>query len=1429
MNGKCACGAELSAVANEFAVCPRCGTVSEIALTQDPTRNTDPLRTFGYNTYDQLAKRGAVRTLFPEVPGYEVLGELGQGGMGLVLRARDPQLQRLIAIKVLHEKHRNSAELSQRFLEEAQITGQLQHPGIPPVHEVGTLPDGRPFLAMKLIQGRTLQELLKSRTSPQQDLPRFLARFEQVCQTLAYAHSRDVVHRDLKPGNIMVGAFGEVQVMDWGLAKVQSQEAAPDVDESEATVVNINTVRDDQAGLISRAGLALGTPAFMPPEQANGAIDKLDARCDVFGLGAILTVILTGKPPYTGASSDDVLSAARMGDLAAAYQRLAQCGADAELVDLARRCLAPRPADRPPNGGAVAQGVSAYLRGVQEKLQQAELERTAADLRVAHERKRRKLTAWIAALSVGFILLGVVAWVSVQRSQAAYVAQTTVRVNQELGRAQSLADEARKVVLTDGESRAASHRLWTDALAISHQAQEILQTAKSDEFTQQAVADTIAALRREANLVAIDREMLRKLDSARDRRMDLTNEDAYRTNPKSFIVYGHAAAAAYADAFREYGIDVVALPAQQAAEKIRASRIALQLAAALDDWLILTIEQPLSHQLVEVANAGDPDPFRSRLREACAREDGPALAQLGTESAQQAMSVPVTLLLADGLQMTNQRQESIRVLERAQQLHPDDFWINDILGVHLLHSDPSRADEAGRCFAAATARRPDLFFIHSNLGGALAWQGKFPEAKREFEAALRINPNFVQARMELAKVLVELGELEACAAICEETARLKPRDPVAVAMLAFQRLREGRELEALDLLQSTVKANPQVALAHGALGELHYHLRQLESAAEAFRAALALQPSLFAVQISLGAVLVDLDQLDVAEQVLAQALQQHPPIPEFYLARARLLFAKKKPDAALEDIASAIRLRPNYWMYALQFGDQLLANGKADRAILAYSRALDLKPDTHAAQFGLGECCLAKNEPLSAASHFQLAIAMDPKQARYHHSLGTALSKQGLFTPALPAYKQALGLEPEDPNRMLEFGKALQLMGNQKDAIPHLRRAVELMPKNAFARYLLGTALHLTGDFDGALAVFREAAEVDSQMAAVWQGLGHAYLQRKDFGSAVDAFRRAAEIDPASAFRYVELAIALRRQGRTEAALTEFRRAVKVFPGDARIYRELGVAYQEAGRIEEAQGVFRQAVWLDPENPVVHVDYGLNCLGQGNLDEALAAFERARQAKQPPPVSGLLLGKTLMLKGEFSRAQLTLGVASLQLAANDPATKELLPEVVNRCTALFALVPHQGEIQAGRHPAANATEALDCALFCAFTQHHSTAANYFQRAFTERPTLLEEPEVPLIAARAALGGGGESGTAAESVVFRRLALQWAEAALAGWQKNGHSWAEKSLIIGGLPRIWRHHPEFAGVQSPAARSNLPAAERLEWERFWDAADAFRVAP
>ena len=357
-------------------------------------------------------------------PRYELQGEIARGGMGVVLHGRDAELGRDVAFKVLLETHKDNPALRRRFIEEARIAGQLQHPGVAPVYEMGQTADRRPCFTMKLVKGRTLADLLAERPDPKHDLPRFLKVFEQVCQTVAYAHSRGVIHRDLKPANVMVGDFGEVLVMDWGLAKVLKPGAA---EAQPATAA----APDPDGG--THAGTVMGTPAYMAPEQARGETERLDERCDVFGLGAILCEILTGKPVYVSADAAELRRKAESGDLKEAMDRLDASGADEELRTLARVCLAPDSALRLRDAGRVAAAVTAHLAAVQERLRAAEVanatlevekkraEATAVAVRLIVEkrereakeqrvRRRRRLVAGAAALLIAAAFFGGWAW-----------------------------------------------------------------------------------------------------------------------------------------------------------------------------------------------------------------------------------------------------------------------------------------------------------------------------------------------------------------------------------------------------------------------------------------------------------------------------------------------------------------------------------------------------------------------------------------------------------------------------------------------------------------------------------------------------------------------------------------------------------------------------------------------------------------------------------------------------------------------------------------------------------------------------------------------------------------------------------------------------------------------------------------------------------
>ena len=291
-------------------------------------------------------------------------GRIGIGGMGEVRQAYDELLQRNVAIKTLKHKLASSGAQTQRFLQEVLVTSQLDHPNIVPVYDVGFTKSNHPFFVMKLVRGETLSSQLGAYQDPA-PLEHFLRIFLKVCEAVGFAHSRGVIHRDLKPNHIMVGPHGEVYVMDWGLAFIGAElrPRATEITPIYPTMATLHEAQTMHTGPKPEHGQILGTAAYMAPEQAQGRTYDIDARTDIFGLGGILYHLLTGKAPYTHETPTAQLAMAAERDLKHPTAVVSNRTLPPGLCRITMRAMAAQPEDRYQSVNQLMHDVDAFLRG----------------------------------------------------------------------------------------------------------------------------------------------------------------------------------------------------------------------------------------------------------------------------------------------------------------------------------------------------------------------------------------------------------------------------------------------------------------------------------------------------------------------------------------------------------------------------------------------------------------------------------------------------------------------------------------------------------------------------------------------------------------------------------------------------------------------------------------------------------------------------------------------------------------------------------------------------------------------------------------------------------------------------------------------------------------------------------------------------------
>ena len=595
---------------------------------------------------------------------YTLREQIGEGGMGLVYLAEQMQpVRRKVALKLI-KPGMDSRQVVARFEAERQALALMDHPNIAKVYDAGTTPEGRPYFVMELVKGEPLTHYCDRN---QLNLRQRLELFLQVCQAVQHAHQKGVIHRDLKPSNILIAVHDVTpvaKVIDFGIAKAVGQSLT---DKTVYTAV----------------AQFVGTPLYMSPEQAGQSSLDVDTRTDVYALGVLLYELLTGTTPIDPetlrkAGLDEVRRiiredepprpSARMSTLkAAALSTVAdKRGADprrlarqvrGELDWVVMKCLEKDRNRRYETASALAADVQRYLNDEQVQACPA-----SAGYRFRKFVRRNKTGLTMTGAVVAFLLIlgGGLGWIT--RDQAAR---------------RLLANENVRAALDVAEARLADGNPYAPDLV----------TAVRKAEAQPDAELVSAELRTRLNRVQADLAMLGALEQARLEMTAVADNhfDHERTT------------AGYARAFREYGIDVAALPPHEAAALVRERTIALYLVAALHDWaglLLGTRRTTEAEHLLAVGCAADADPWRNRLRQALASKDGNLLEELARAAPVDQMPATSLVLLARSLKDMGRQPAAMALLERAQRRFPADFWTNHDLAVAFLFARPARPAEA---------------------------------------------------------------------------------------------------------------------------------------------------------------------------------------------------------------------------------------------------------------------------------------------------------------------------------------------------------------------------------------------------------------------------------------------------------------------------------------------------------------------------------------------------------------------------------------------------------------------------------------------------------------------------------------------------------------------------------------------------------------
>jgi tetratricopeptide (TPR) repeat protein len=1171
-----ACVAE-EAIAESLA-CPHCGSAFLAAEIFRPRGAADQatrlLKT------EAAITAGRVDLVAPVVPGYEVLGELGRGGMGVVYQARQIKLNRLVALKmILSGGHAGKQELA-RFRAEAEAVARLSHPNIVQIYEVSEQ-EGRPYFALEYVAGGSLDRRLRGAPLPAREAAGLV---ETLARAMHHAHAHSLVHRDLKPANVLLANPSPPAPLPEAERGEQKGAAFPPLSASGRGVgeegLGVPKITDfglakrlDGASGPTQTGAVLGTPSYMAPEQASGVSRHIGPAADVYALGAILYELLTGRPPFKAATAMETLRQVLSEEPVPPARLQSRTPRDLETICL--KCLRKEPARRYGSAEELAEDLRRFLAGEPIKARPVGLlERTWRWCR------RNPVLAVSGTVAAVAVVVGWLLWTAAERRQFA-VEQRRLRQAEE--HRSSLRSS------TEANNTLALAELRADRF---ESAQNILQEAVRRIEKEPSLARQHADLRARLERVRLLARFYRLADEA---------ERTVAQLPNTYVLEKgkDVGLRLFENALKQLGILDHPHWQRHLPEEDLTAEQRRHLRSEVYRQLILLAGV---HARAGFAHFGSPKQawrYRSALAAvAAARQYRPQsfvarvlelFCRLGLGQYDRVKPLPGrTPQTAVGHYFTGLVHCHIAML-------PDDLTTRVLLAqakkIGLDATTPlATAEEHLR---TAAGLQPRYYWTHFWLGTTLSLARNPQAAELAYGACLGLRPDYAIGYQFRAQAILDQlqtttdpgrqGRLRDRALVSlNEGIRLDQKYAPAYWLRSEVHCSQGRYDRALADAGRALQLDPKQPRAYNARANVLLIRKKYTEALADYSAAIRLEPREALYFFNRGYTYYTKGSFPQAVADLTEAIRLNPKFTLAYYWRSEASHAQARYDQAIADATRALQLDPHNAQAYYARGNSWWAQGKHDQAIADYTAALRIAPRVALYHANRGAAYFkARKEYAKALADLNRAIRLDPKYTLAYCSRSEVYYQLRKYDEALADATRALQLDPHCAQAYNDRGNAWLGQDNYDRAIADFTAALRIAPRTAVYHFNRGGTYWKKGEPVKALADLNRAIQLDPQHAQAHWGRSEVYYQQGKYDQAIADATRALQLDPKNAWAHNARGNCLSAQGKYDQALADYTRAVEIAPKASLPYQGRARTLSRLGRHAEAVRDWDRAIELE--------------------------------------------------------------------------------------------------------------------------------------------------------------------------------------------------------------------------------------------------------